>query len=241
MRTFLLLRLIFILVLVCSVVETSHSQTRRRATPSTNTSNKATTARKRPVTITVKNGESLKGNFKHATGEIVRIEVDGTERSINLDDVTSIVFADETSADGAKPSVRLSAQATATAREALKALRKIAGATEVGVTLQQYGSLVIDAKAEVDEALAALPAGEIKDEIALSMEAYADAGQVWSAMIDSYRYAEASLTGLGERLQKKYDSEVVSAFNKRETNQTLSRIWAYGRKHLDQASSLLNQ
>jgi len=61
--------------------------------------------------------------------------------------VLSIVFA-ESSTDISKTrrSPTLNAQAIAAVRDALKALRKIAGATEIGITFQEYGSRVIDAK-----------------------------------------------------------------------------------------------
>jgi hypothetical protein len=47
------------------------------------------------------------------------------------------------------------------------------------VSYQQYGPLVVDAKAEVNEALASLPSSELKSQLNAAMDAYADAGTAW--------------------------------------------------------------
>ncbi len=66
------------------------------------------------------------------------------------------------------------------AQAALKSLRKLASAAETGVNYQDYGSRIIDAKADIDEQLAELPEGEMKQEIQKALDAYVDAKTVWS-------------------------------------------------------------
>lgn len=67
---------------------------------------------------------------------------------------------------------------------ALKALRKTASATEVGITYQQYGDLLVETKAAVNEALLVLPEGELRKRLAAAMDAYADARDVWRVKLD---------------------------------------------------------
>jgi len=45
--------------------------------------------------------------------------------------------------------------------EAMASLGEVSAATQLGANLQQYSSLVIQAQADVNEAVAKLPAGEL--------------------------------------------------------------------------------
>lgn len=124
---------------------------------------------------------------------------------------------------------------------AVKALRKMAGATEIGINFQEYSSRLIDLKAEVDEALMQLPEGELKNEISLAMEAYVDAKQGWNEMItDDYLLVQFEP---GRSLQKKYsipgDGDKRYPAIRKKT--TLSIIWGAADKHINRASQLLNQ
>ena len=241
-------KLLLTLFLVCITINTAQGQTRRRPAPPAPSANTPvqppTTAKKRPATINIKNGETVNGNFIQASGNSLRIEVEGTPRNINLDDVVSITFRDEASAEGGTTTqrpVRLSPQAKAAARDALKALRKMAGATEIGINFQEYGSRVIDAKADVEEGLRQLPDGELKTEISLAMEAYADAGMAWNGMI---RYDFMLLNfEPGATLQKKYSIPVDRSLGDpvMTRNAVLSTIWQAARAHLDKADALLGQ
>src|SRR3954470_23947495 len=69
----------------------------------------------------------------------------------------------------------LSSKQRSAVDDAMKSLRKLAAATQVGVNYQQYGMLVIEAQAQVNDALAVLPEAELKTEMNAAMEGYADA------------------------------------------------------------------
>jgi hypothetical protein len=136
----------------------------------------------------------------------------------------------------------LSSKQQASADEAMKALRKLGAATQVGVNYQQYGSLVIDAQAQVNDALAVLPEGELKKEMNAAMEAYADAGQVWSKKIaDRGIYSDSEP---GMTLIPKYSLRTEKAYSgsmRADPDDALQTIWGAARRHLDKASSLLQQ
>lgn len=137
----------------------------------------------------------------------------------------------------------LSSKQQASADDAMKALRKLGAATQVGVNYQQYGSLVIDAQAEVNGALAVLPDGELKKEMNAAMEAYADASQVWSKKIAErgiYQDEEPGKTVIPKyslKTEKTFPGELI----KTDPDDALQAIWAAARLHLDKASSLFQK
>jgi hypothetical protein len=127
---------------------------------------------------------------------------------------------------------------------ALKALRKLNSATEAGVSLLRYETLVIDTKAEVDEALPELSNEALKKELKLAAEAYTDALQVWREMLErdgNYIYYDSEV---GEMLVKKYrlpvpsdQTYIISSDYSRSA--ALTRVWGAGSGHIERASALL--
>jgi hypothetical protein len=162
-------------------------------------------------------------------------------RTVSLDDVSSVNFTGEPSNEVVntnKRVVKLSPQAKAAANDALKALRKMASATEVGISYQEYGTRIIDAKAEVDEAIRQLPDGEVREHISLAMEAYADAARAWGQML---RY-DFLIVMREPTLPEKYSIPVdkstsIPAMSK---NDVLTTIWRAAKTHITEASSLLD-
>lgn len=126
------------------------------------------------------------------------------------------------------------------AGDAIRALRKIEAATQVGVNYQLYGQMVIDAKAQVNEATAKLPDGELKSELISAIDAYAEAGQAWGATISDELYPDSKLAN---DLKAHYDIQIELTYGESEKKQQrsviLSTIWAVARKRVDKASSLL--
>jgi hypothetical protein len=77
-------------------------------------------------------------------------------------------------------------------RTALRSLRKIAGATDIGVTKQEYSSRLIDVKADVDEALSTVPESFLKTEINLALQEFVEAGKKWN---DTIKYSNVDVSG----------------------------------------------
>jgi hypothetical protein len=147
----------------------------------------------------------------------------------------------------------LSAEQRKLAEDALKALRKVEAATQVGVSYQQYGQLVIDAKAQVNEASAKLPDGELKKELEAAMESYADAQDGWSKCVTKPMLFLTDVeTGdeTGKRLKQKYNIESLSLIPGKpitgfaesvEKGAMLRTIWAAASQHVERASKLLSE
>jgi hypothetical protein len=124
----------------------------------------------------------------------------------------------------------------------LKSLRKIAGATEIGVTKQEYSSRLIDVKADVDEAIAVLPDNQIEEELKLAMEAFVDAARAWNEMITNDFLLPQYEPGA--TFQKKYsipvDSSLGTGKEIMRRDVVLSKMWQAARFHVDRTSLLLN-
>ncbi len=129
---------------------------------------------------------------------------------------------------------------------ALKSLRKIAGATEIGINVQDYGSRLIDTKADIDEQLAQLPEGEVKKEIQLALQAYVDAHSIWSA---SAEYDFVLVKAATADILKKYNIPTKQNADDKKYNippsankhLALNLIWKAGDNHIEKATKLMNQ
>jgi len=133
----------------------------------------------------------------------------------------------------------LSSEQKKSAEDALKALRKVEAATEAGVSFMNYQPLVIDAKAQVNEASSKLPDEELKKELGAAMEAYMDAGLAWNQFArDRYldNYSEP-----GKTLAAKYPIDISFAHPAVQTKSVLSTIWNEAGKHVERASKLLGE
>jgi hypothetical protein len=237
----------FIFLLLTANSAFSQTKGRARAPEKPSKTAQPETTHPRPVTINLKSGAPVNGNFVQADANNIQLDVAGNRLSIKVDDVTSIAFV-----AGMIPPVQQAAkQIPPSVEQALRALRKIAGAIEVGVNHLQYSALVIDAKSAVDEALASLPDGELKEELKAAMEAYTDAGTVWNKIVGTDhgpgQIVLASRYGKHEpmwSIHEKYSvpaepgttgSTIISADLMQDT------IWKAARAHLDKATTVSKQ
>jgi len=209
---------------------------------SSSTSTQSRPRPKRPVVIVLKTERPLHGDFIRAdieTDSLV-VKIGDTLRTIRLEDVLLIKFVIEDTVSQARASeIELTASQRMAAQEAIKELYKLASATEVGVSFLEYGSRIIDVKAAVDMNLRALPESDVKDEIRLAMEAYADANTAWNRMI-RYDFLLPDFEP-GKTLMKKYSIPVDTSLGQGilPRRVVLSVIWTAARTHLKRAESLL--
>lgn len=148
----------------------------------------------------------------------------------------------------------LSAKQQSAASEAITALRKLEAASQVKPSLAQYSQLVIEVKAQVNEAAAVLSDGELKQELNAAMEAYADAAIAWAAMQRAFLIEDKEP---GKTLGPKYglhlDSTTAGTREYMEGLERLSnpnyesghmkgvlgKIWSVGKEHLDRAAKIV--
>lgn len=179
---------------------------------------------------------TLSGSAFAATSECVAIK-DSTKRLKCYDSAQKN--------DGA--GAALKGKQNAAAESALKALRKLRSAAQMGVSLRDYGQLIMEQITSVDEDLISIPNGELKSAIEQSKLAYIDAKDVWSGMINA-QYINVFVSVYKPNYSKydidpKYSALLDSAGSARSTDinksYILGPIWAAGAKSLEQAEHIL--
>jgi hypothetical protein len=120
--------------------------------------------------------------------------------------------------------------------EALASLRKVQAATQVGVSYMQYGQLLIESKDKTNAALRVLSDGPVKSEIQATMDAYADAGQVWGAKIKSVTLTTVQEPGrtIIARYKLKTTLDELD-----DADKSLQLIWLVADTHLMKLAELL--
>jgi hypothetical protein len=190
------------------------------------------------VTVNLKRGAVVTGDFVQANKEIVEIEVAGVRQRIAMDDVASLVFEVEQRSSSAP-----SRDSILAVEAAVKSLRKLGALTVVKPAFPDYQSRLIDVKVDVEDALARLPEGNLKAEIKLALEAFIDAENVWDQLGD----VEVILPSKDEQAAKLMEKYAIPPIEpnadptklRLDRDTMLVRIWASAREHLDKLQPLL--
>lgn len=127
----------------------------------------------------------------------------------------------------------LSKEQKTAARDTLKALRKLDAALQVGTSYAQFSPLVVEAQAQVNEAKAVLPKGELRRELTSAMEAYADAREAWGYTFDD-RAPTSSIVLPDYRKKYPEIGEFTYTYE-----QLAVRLGEIGHNHLERADNLL--
>ena len=234
----------YLLILIPFPVVLGQARQRPRPTPQPKPAPAvvAPSAPPRAVSVRLKTGAPVNGQFISADSSSVYLDVAGNRLVIKLDDVASIVFDETRATEQASPPAAASDGKAEAAQSALKALRRLAGAVEVGINFQGYGTRLIDTKSEVDEALGGLSEGELKDALAGAMEAYVDAGQLWNAMLNPrYDFILHDHYAIAQKVAKKYNIPIDRSGSYpvlRGRDRILSIIWTAARAEIERAAAL---
>lgn len=238
---------IVFITLVTSITAAGQSRPRPRprSAPPAPAPATAPAPARRAVTVNLKQGEPVTGNFVRADAETVQLELSGGRLTIKMSDVASLVFTSDatskTAEEAAKNPAPANPAASPAAQKAYTALRKLADAAQLGLPYPQYGNLLIETKAVVGEAMTTLPEGTLKTYIAQALDAYTDAGQAWSAL--QTKGALLIATEPAATLMNKYsirpDVNAVGQADHLRLDTTLSTIWAVAANHLNNLSTLL--
>jgi hypothetical protein len=153
-----------------------------------------------------------------------------------------IVFFSITLVVACGPSEQQKAQERV-ARESLKTLQKLEAATEVGVNKLQYGPMLIEAKAALNESNRLLPDSRLKQELNEAMQVFQDADTVWNSSSSFINTTSEP----GRTIQAKYKIPLYEAGNMSYLKNTfysqdaLPLIWPAAKPHIDEATKLLEQ
>ncbi len=251
-----------IIFAVLLIFATAAGQRRSRPKPKTAPAPAAALApARRPVTVNLKQGDLVTGNFLRADAETMEVEIQTGRLTIKMSEVASLVFTDE----GEKPPEEDQKETAApvidpslmASRKAYAELRKLAEAARIKLPLGQYGNLLIETKTVVEEALTEISDYSLKNEIARTLEAYYDAGQAWGAAraYDTGRMTWGAARVIEQRipvdsepgatLMRKY--QIKPGVNRLarpdhlELDTALKAIWAVAGARLNYVAALIRQ
>ena len=138
--------------------------------------------------------------------------------------------------------------------DAVAALKKIQAGTQVGVSYEQYGQLLVEAKAKTNEAVRSLPEGSLKTELTAAMDAYADAATVWNLKVTNNSLTDRNLIAkynipvstskMALRPQPDGSLKAVDVGGGpaiANPGEALKIIWLRANTHLEQISKLVGQ
>ncbi|MBA4183190.1 MAG: hypothetical protein H0X49_04170 [Acidobacteria bacterium] len=123
------------------------------------------------------------------------------------------------------------------ARTALKALRRLASSTEVGISYVNYTPLVAEVKTEVEDALSKIESGNLKTTIQSSLDEYAFAASVWQATWRS-DFIEGQLRDVAV---KKYGVQKRGLLKVVWRDDFLAAIWRQARNQFEVANNIQSQ
>ena len=186
------------------------------------------------VIVEKTNGDKLTGLLVKADSETLTVQISETNLPVKFSEIKAVWFGEipaqpvvDTKKDKEQESIQ----------QALKSLRKLSAATEVGVSFVEYSRRLIDVKSEVAEYLSNISDGYIKDEINAAMEAYADASTGWNEMGRNFTLFPSLEPG--KYLQKKYGipTDRSIGMDLLPGKLVLSTIWAVAKKHIENAQN----
>src|SRR5262245_50293824 len=145
-------RIILIIIAVIVMCGGAVAQKRPRPKPKPAPATAAAPApTKRPVTVNLKQGDQVTGNFLRADAETMQIEIRSGQLTIKMREVASLVFSEEGEREIAArpaeeepkdPETPPPNPSLPAARKAYAELRKLAEAAKIKLPLGQYGNLL---------------------------------------------------------------------------------------------------
>ncbi len=136
----------------------------------------------------------------------------------------------------------LSTKETVAARGALKELRRLAAAESIAPSYDDYVKLLLAVTGEVDDYLADIRPGEVKEEIGLALAAYQDLQRAWNTTrglmampVIGYEPQRTLILKYGLPIDRRGDMPLMDFAG------AVSTIFKAAREHIDRASALLTR
>ncbi len=129
---------------------------------------------------------------------------------------------------------------------AMKELRKMQSATEVGISFQEYSSRLIDLKASVDEALRQISDSDLKRELRFAVEAYADGLDLWNRQLHTRYPLKQSGDLLREEAKDICEKYGIKDFSTSTSGaeivngqKALNFIWVFAKTAIEKAEKMI--
>lgn len=130
-------------------------------------------------------------------------------------------------------------------KSALRELRKLSTAAEVGISKGDYSRRLIDVTANVREELSQVEEGPIKENLGIALIRFQAAAEIWAATFETeypYRFFqvyESHLMTYGVYRTTYSNSEQYTPFTRLDRSRVISPIWQAARESMAAAELLL--
>jgi hypothetical protein len=201
----------------------------------------ATTRTKRPVTVILTNGQSLRGALAQINAEEVQVDVGDAYQTIKLDDISRIDFGSSATRTAptqpAPPKIEAYQLAAA---DAVQALRRLTSGTQVGLTLFQYNQMIVEVHETVSADLAVIPEGDIRNEVAAAMDDYVFARNFWQTSLEYPDSYVPTKSDIARQFNARYNIGIKPKMGQTlKQDVVLNIIWESATKHMVAALKLL--
>jgi len=199
--------------------------------------------KERPVTVYLKEGEPVSGKFVDASSEGLHVVVAGNKLVVQWNYIKQVSYTDVATIEPPTPKIDKGKEAL---DGAVKSLKKLATAVEVGINFQEYSRRLIDIKIEFDGYIAAITDTDAKGELMKAMEAYEDSKTIWNHMVGNN--ISGRPTGdlfpdyePGKTLQAKYSLPTYrdGSLHLMEGAKSMKLVWAVAASHIEKAATKL--
>ncbi|NOT47065.1 MAG: hypothetical protein HOP17_04865 [Acidobacteria bacterium] len=197
----------------------------------------------RPVTVYLKEGEPVSGKFVDASSEGLHLVVAGNKLIVHWKNIKQVSYTDVAPVEPPAPKIDKGKEAL---EGAVKSLKKLSTAVEVGINFQEFSRRLIDIKIEYEGYLSAITDADAKSELMKAMEAYEDSKTIWNYMVGNNSMGRA--TGdlfpdyePGKTLQAKYSLPTyrTSGLHLMEGDKAMKLIWVVAASHIEKAAAKL--
>jgi MFS family permease len=135
----------------------------------------------------------------------------------------------------------LSPRSAVVVRDTIRSLQRLGAATEVGVDLATYSSLLSDSKMRATELLAVLSSGDLPEEIDAAVVAFLDAKRAWELSLKQEDYLSTNNAQF-QGWNRTYDLGVdMSRVSRIHRDSVLQVMWKTARSHTISAAAKIQQ
>lgn len=219
----------FLMVVFCASVGVAQSASVRESQPA---------AKTYAVTVSVREGDPIKGTLVKADSDIVVVEQGAAEVRIKTSNVISIVFQQTEPAAAATSVAEPPSKEVLATQKVMSALRRLENAIGVGVMLQNYSALMIESKTVIDENLKDVSDDTVKVIVQQIMNDHQYALSVWNlAAVNGWSYFYTKQEP-GRTLVTRYGYPLkVSIWTQVPVMNGLNYVWLAARNRFNELSA----
>jgi hypothetical protein len=127
------------------------------------------------------------------------------------------------------------------ASDHLRPLRKLAAASDVDVTIEQYKNLLLEASVVTDEAVLLVPEGPLRNEFEHAIDSFRDAKSAWELSQNSDGYLPTENPRVQAWISKYHLQVDATSLSRLSKESALEAMFSAAREHVGRATSIVKE